>query len=187
MSATSQAESRVAHPVHGLALLVVRLGLFVTLVAGCVFPPSLSVDDSDGGVNSPPAITSIIATDSSGSVQALSDSGGVTFDKVMPGSELVVGLLDTDVDDTLWVYVYIDYMLGAETPARAQSGKCASSGERTRSCTVGISGLCPSLGKYSMTVQVFDRELANDGVPLYKSMTDKAGLTTNRSYDLTCQ
>src|SRR5260221_12207004 len=48
-----QVLSFVARPVH----VVVAV-----LFSGCVIPPPLSIDTSDGGVNAPPAITDLIDT-----------------------------------------------------------------------------------------------------------------------------
>lgn len=172
----------MAHAVHGVAQLVVWLGLVVMMIAGCVFPPSLSVDTSDGGAdNSPPAITSISADE-----QILPDSGTVRFNRDAINPQMTIGLLDTDVNDTLYVHIYIDYTVDSPQPARA-SKECAPSGERTRICVVDIGALCPTAKDYAMTVQVFDRAVSMDNTPpIYKSMTGMGGLTTNRSYTLDC-
>ncbi|HEY4182814.1 MAG TPA: hypothetical protein VGM90_38560 [Kofleriaceae bacterium] len=153
------------------------------LIAGCVFPPSLSVDTSDGGVdNSPPAITSIFADG-----QVLSDSGTVRFNRDAINPQMTLGLLDTDLNDTLYVRIYIDYTVDSPQPARA-GNDCAPTGDRTRTCNVDIGAMCPAVKDgYAMTVQVFDRALAMDNSsPRYKSMMGKGGLTTNRSYTLDC-
>ncbi|HEY4055834.1 MAG TPA: hypothetical protein VGM39_04470 [Kofleriaceae bacterium] len=163
---------------------MVWLGFLVMLVSGCVFPPDLSVDTSDGGVNSPPAIMSISADE-----QVLSDSGTVTFTRGANDPQMVLGLLDNDVNDTLYVGIYINYTVQFPEPARA-TRDCPTSGQRTRTCTIPIAGLCPAVGNgFAMTVQVFDRPLAEDNsVPLYKAMiANSGGLTTNRSYTLNCQ
>src|ERR1043165_5504032 len=66
----------------------VMMLLFCAMLIACVIPPSLRVED-DAGVNSPPAITSVI-----GSPDALSDPGpyfvrpgqlGGTRSRLLPG------------------------------------------------------------------------------------------------------
>ena len=40
-------------------LIGVLVPMFVSMLTGCVIPPSLEVDNGDAGVNSPPAILSV--------------------------------------------------------------------------------------------------------------------------------
>jgi hypothetical protein len=178
---------RVARRLHQSLWIVRALLLFA---GGCVFPPSLSVDTADAGVDSPPAIVSVRSD-----LQELPEPGPVTFELGAP-SQLNLTLIDTDVQDTLYVRVFVGYddpVLGMgpdPTPPRAAciaaSGKTA---QRTATC--GLAGLCqtPDVGQNrGMTIKVFDRPVLDTGTPLYQA-TDPTnpGLSTSRFYYLKCQ
>src|SRR4051812_16833457 len=107
-----QAGSPLARGVHPDRTLVRILGslpfAFVSfaLCAGCVIPPSLSVDNQDAGVNSPPAILAVRSDQ-----QELPEGENVIFDQGPTAGKLNVQLIDTDVADTLFVRVFVDYNL----------------------------------------------------------------------------
>jgi len=155
------------------------------MLVGCVIPPSLSTGD-DAGVNSPPAITSVTSDQ-----QALPEPGPVLFDVGPTAGDVSVSLIDTDLTDTLFVRIFVDYNLPNRFDARA---KCQAppTMKPTRTATCHLNALCATedLGvSRSMTIVVFDREpLApgEGGDPPFQAMP-AGGLSTARFYFLKCQ
>lgn len=183
--ANCHARTPLARGVHR-GVRVVYLALVLAIVSssgGCVIPPSLSVENQDAGVNSPPAITSI----RSDQVE-LPEPGPVTFAR---GSGTInLELFDTNIDDRLYVRVFFNYSIANPTAPRAQC-TAAPSGSVTRSVTCDIGALCleedvENTEYHGMMVHVFDRELAETGTPRFKAMDDEAGLTTSWFYYLDC-
>ena len=180
--ARSRRSAWLAYPLH--ERLPMRAAVFSLLLIGCVIPPSLSADNQDAGTNSPPAITSV----HSDQVE-LSEPGPVT--QARGTGELVVSMIDTDIGDTLFVRVYVNYTINNPTAARA-SCTAAPNQSAKRSCTADLRGLClaadvitSSTTPLDMTVLVFDRELLDDGTPAFQAMPPD-GLTTGKFYHLIC-
>src|SRR5262249_51954341 len=95
----------------------------------------------------------------------------------------------TDVDDTLFVRVYVNYTIKNASPSRA-SCTAAPNHSPTRSCTANLQGLCMEqdvglANPLDMTVVVFDRELLDMGTPLFQAMPE-GGLSTSKFFHLTC-
>lgn len=175
----------MARAVHEVGALVKPLAIIpALLLVGCVIPPSLEVDTEDAGVNSPPAIV-LVTSDQS----ALPEPGPVSFDKGPTAGSLSISLVDTDVADTLFVRVFVDYNLPDRLPARSTC-TATPNGQPMRTATCGLSSLCaqPDLGvQRSMTIVVFDRPLLdNDVEPAFQAM-QPGGLSTSRFYYLKCQ
>ena len=179
--ARTLAGSPLARALHAHAFAVRALVLSL-LAGGCVIPPSLSSNTTDGGVNSPPAILSV-----SSDQQQLVEPGPVLFEQNTTSS-LIVKVRDTDVSDTLYVRVFVDYHFPDATPARAAcTATAAKSADRTASCS--LAGLCETADvgvQRGMTVVVFDREPQDTGTPLYQAMPPD-GLSTDRFFYLQCQ
>ncbi len=192
--------SRRGRPVMARTLQELRSSVYAVsalgLVAlvGCVIPPSLKVDTQDAGVNSPPAIVAV-----SSDLQTLPEPGPLLFEQGT-SSQLNLTLLDTDIGETLYVRIFVDYndpVLGPgadPTPPRSTCvAASASTAQRTATCD--LTGLCETqdVGQTrSMTVVVFDREPLDTGTPLYQAMKPDAsgavtGLSTSRFYYLKCQ
>ena len=177
------AGSRLARAVHDDARVGVLLSL---LIAGCVFPPSLSVEQQDAGVNSPPAITAVRAED-----QALAEAdpkSPAVF--IRDEGSLNISLLDTDEADTLVVRVFINYTLADPENYRAQ---CTAPpiGSARRSITCDVSDVCfeqdvTSGDTLNMSVVVFDRVPLESGDPPFQAMPE-GGLSTSRFFFITCQ
>lgn len=169
----------MAHTVHG-ARDAVPIALLL-MVSACVIPPSLSVDNQDAGVNSPPAIVGIRSDQ-----QDLPEPGPVTFERGR--GTLNATLLDTDVDDSLFVRVFVDYTTMVPTPARSTCSVAGGTGpQRTLTCDIG--GLClpGDIGvTRDMTVVVFDRQPLDAGTPRFQAMAPD-GLKTSWFYHLHCQ
>jgi hypothetical protein len=173
----------VARAVHELrAPVAPLLALSMVLVgfAGCILPPSLSTDDQDAGVNSPPSITAV-RTDADnlfepGPVSITRNSGTINFD-----------LLDTDVDDTLQVRVFIDYTIKTPTPVRAQC-TAPPTGTPMRTVTCTASAICQPGDDgqtRNLTAVVFDRLPLESGNPMFQAMPE-GGLSTSRFFFVNC-
>lgn len=179
----SLARAGMARRVHGSGRLVRFALLAVLVVGGCVIPPNLSVEDQDAGVNSPPAIT-LVSSDE----KALPEPGPVIF--VRGTGSLNLELLDTDLNDTLFVRVFVNYdPLTNPSPPRSTC-TAAPSGAAKRTLTCDLTALClmgdsgtPGL---FMSVVVFDRQPIEGGDPPFQQMPE-GGLSTSRFYMLMCQ
>lgn len=179
----SRGRFALARGVHGHRALVPAplLGLFGLLASGCVIPPSLSAEDQDAGVNSPPAITAV-RTDADnlfepGPVALTRNSGSINFE-----------LLDTDVQDTLVVRVFIGYRIEDPTPARAQcTAPPTGTATRTVTCTAGAICQASDDGKTNLelTAVVFDRVPLEVGKPEFQAMPER-GLSTSRFFFASC-
>jgi hypothetical protein len=171
--------------VHGLGVPVGTLVslMLLSLVVGCVIPPSLEVEVNDAGVNSPPAILSVTSDQ-----QALPEPGPVVFDKGPSAGSLSVSLIDTDTLDTLYVRIFVDYNLPDRLPARST---CTATPNMMpmRTATCDLSALCATADvgvQRSMTIVVFDRQPLESGEPPFQAMPE-GGRSTSRFYFLKCQ
>jgi hypothetical protein len=179
----SRSRSPLARAVHADrwivgGLLSTTLGLSLV---GCVFPPSLQVAD-DAGVNAPPAILAVL-----GDQAPLPEPGPVSVERGDAAGSLRVSLIDADVDDQLYVRIFVDYNVPDRLPARIQ---CAATPNKTafRTATCSLPGLCMTsdIGvQRNMTIVVFDRPPHDSGADP-QGMPD-GGLSTYRFYFLKCQ
>lgn len=186
ISAGTLETSTLARAVHDSRELVRFVPLLLLgLIGGCVIPPDLSVSDGDAGVNSPPAILAVRSD-----LEELPEGGSVVFERTV--GTLNVTLYDTDVSDTLFVRVFVDYDFADPSPARSTcTAPCTPPCTAVqRSTTCDLTALCTkddvmSAQERFMAVQVFDREPLESGSPRFKVMAP-GGLTTSKSYLLTC-
>lgn len=177
----SQARWGVACGLHAARASVVPVVLaMMSMLASCVIPPSLEVSE-DAGVNAPPAILSV-----TGDQQPLFDGQPVVFEQ--GASSMTVSLLDVDVDDTLYVRVFVDYSVQDPLDARVRCPESAT-GAAVRSVTCNLATLCVSSDvgvQRNMTVVVFDRKPLEDGTaPAFQAMPP-GGLSTSRFFFLKC-
>lgn len=187
ISAGTLARSALARAVHDLRELVHALPIVLAaLVGGCVIPPDLSVSDGDAGINSPPAILAVRSD-----LVELPEGNSFVYERGQ--GSLNVTLYDTDVSDTLYVRVFVEYDFADPTPARSTCTAPCSPPCTTvqRSTTCDLAALCTAgdvtaAKELFMAVQVFDREPLESGSPRFKAMPP-GGLTTSKSYKLTCQ
>lgn len=173
--------SVVARTVHDSR---VPVGVLVSLlVVGCVIPPSLSVENQDAGVNSPPAITAVRAEDT-----ALAEADPNKPAIFIPNEGTInVALLDTDVLDTLYVRVFVNYTLTRPEPPRTScTAAPAGSTRRTVTCDVGSVCFQAEPGDFNMQVMVFDRQPLEGGDPPHQQMPE-GGLSASKFFFLTCQ
>jgi len=179
----SQPCARMARGVHGSRALVYFALLAALVVGGCVIPPNLSVEDQDAGVNSPPAIT-LVSSDE----KALPEPGPVIF--VRGTGSLNLELLDTDVGDTLFVRVFVNYdpLTNPSPPRSTCTAAPANAAKRTVTCDLTALCLMGDSMKTDlvMSVVVFDRQPLENGDPPFQQMPD-GGLSTGRFYFLMCQ
>jgi hypothetical protein len=177
--ATRRARSPLARPLHG-GMAIRALALAMTF-AGCVIPPSLSVDTTDAGLNSPPTITSVRADG-----VELTEYSDVTFEKGLGTLNLTV--YDTDINDTLYPKIFVDYTFRNPTPPRSPCSQAAGD-TVMRSSTCDLAGLCldADIGqRRTMQVLVFDRQVLDVGTPVHQAMPP-GGLSTSRTFTLICQ
>ena len=139
--------SFVARPVH--VLLAVMLG-------ACVVPPPLEVDTSDGGANSPPAITSVI--DTSGTSRRPPDT--ITLLTMPLPQTLRVGLVERDVDDDLFLQLFVDYETASPHDADVNcTAPPIGDGSSTRSADCTTNSLCDTApSEHTLEIEVYDRE-----------------------------
>jgi len=173
----------MARAVHGLRWLVRFAFVACLVVGGCVIPPNLTVGTEDAGVNSPPAITSVASDE-----QELPEPGPVTFQQGT--GSMFLELLDTDLADTLFVRIFVNYNLPDQNPARSTC-TAATTGAPKRTVTCDLTSLCEMnevglADPLSMTVVVFDRApLEGPEPPKFQAMPE-GGLSTSRFYQLNC-
>lgn len=170
--------SRLARAVHDVRLPVIFLVAPLMLV-GCVIPPSLSVDNQDAGINSPPAVIAVRTEQ-----EELAELETVAF--VMGEQSTVsVELLDTDLQDTLYVRIFVDYTLDSPDPARSAC-TAPPTGTARRTVTCDTTALCPDLLMHDMQVKVFDRQILDGGTPPFQAMPE-GGLSTGKAFKLQCK
>ncbi len=175
----SQADTGLARALHDRSTVLL---LFAMLLVGCVIPPSLSVDNQDAGINSPPAILSVRSDQ-----QALAEPGPVVFAR---GSGTIqLSLIDTDLLDSLEVRVFVNYTPSNTTAPRSVC-KASTNGTPQRTTTCDLAALClpedDNVENLKMSLVVFDRQVLDTGTPAFQSMAP-GGLSTDKFYFLTCQ
>jgi hypothetical protein len=181
-SASPHARSPLARALHHRA----RVWAVVTsvLFAGCIIPPSLSVSAEDAGIDSPPSITSARSD-----LLELVEPGPYLFPTAPDAQNETINLtlLDTDVDDALYVRIYVNYTVSAPTAPRSTcSAVSNSSAVRTTTCS--LAALClPSdpAGFQIMEIVVFDRQPLDVGAPMFKAIP-AGGESTTRTFQLGC-
>jgi hypothetical protein len=162
-------------------LLVLAIGS-----SGCIIPPSLSVDNQDAGIDSPPSITSVRSD-----LSAMIEPGPYTFPAAPDAQNETVNLslLDTDVNDSLYVRIYVDYTVVTPTAPRSTCNAVVN-GAAVRTTTCSLAALClqsdvSSDPTHIMEIVVFDREPLDSGSPTFKAIPD-GGQSTTRTYQLGC-
>ncbi len=177
--------SPLARTVHDRVSAVGFLVSFLVVgqLTGCVITPSLSVDNQDAGANSPPAVVAV-----RGEQSELPELGTVVF---VPGEgSLNVELIDTDLLDTLYIRVFVDYQLADPKPARSTCTAAPTDNAR-RTVTCDATALCTVADTMTdklldMNVKVFDRVLLETGTPAFQAMPE-GGLSTGKVFHLQCE
>jgi len=181
--ATGLAGSSVARALHdrrGLRALAFLLGC---CLVGCIVPPSLSVDVQDAGIDSPPSITAVRSSSQELPEGAIAQFAFGQMDTIN------LTLLDTDITDTLYVRIFVNYKPEDPTPARSFCQSAAGmSAFRTATCDT--TALCQqaevgNLTPLLMRIVVFDRQVLDSGSPAFMAMP-VGGQSTSRVYSLFC-
>jgi hypothetical protein len=186
--ATSHRSGHVARALHHHRGLRAVFIVAASCMAGCIIPPSLSVDVQDAGIDSPPSITSARSD-----LQELPEPGPVTFVAApdAPNVTINLTLLDTDIGDTLYANIYIDYNPQQPTNARSECLPAVSTGAAIRTTTCSASAIClqsdiSTGADHIMEIVVFDRMVLNGSAqPQFKAIPPD-GQSTTRTYLLNC-
>jgi hypothetical protein len=186
-AATSNALARVARTLH-VSSPVLRLAMTTGLVAaaGCIFPPSIEFEQRDAGTNAAPSITSVRGPDQ----QEL--KLGEPF-IVSPGQDgdLTVTVFDSDVDDLLYIKVFVDYReQAAPLNARSQCTAGPDMQAETRAARCALTALCTMMDiglPHSMEIDVYDRppDSTAELTPPFRA-TLPPGLKSTNYYPLQC-
>ncbi|HUS27175.1 MAG TPA: hypothetical protein VMZ53_01665 [Kofleriaceae bacterium] len=174
----------MARPLHGAGVLRAVVALGFAMFAGCVFPPSLSVDTTDAGANSAPAIVSVRAD-----LVEFPQFSTLVFEKGNGAGQLNVTLHDTDLDDTLYVKIFVNYNRPDPTPARSQCETAGKTVERT--CSAPMQAVCTTadIGANPLPVmQVFvsDADVEPNIQPPFQGLPP-GRLSTSLTFFLRCQ
>ena len=186
-SALPHRADRVARSLHDHRGLRAFVYVVASCMAGCIIPPSLSVDVQDASIDSPPSITSVRSD-----LKELSEPGPVSFAAAPDanGVSINLTLLDTDVLDTLYARIYVDYNPLQPTNARSECLPALSNGSAVRTTTCSASAIClqseiSATADHIMEIVVFDRQLVPGGTPAFKAIPPD-GQSTTRTYQLNC-
>jgi hypothetical protein len=178
--ATARVRSGLARRLHHVD--VIRVSVLAMLFTGCVIPPSLSVDTTDAGLNSPPSIISVRADG-----VELPEYSTVNFEQGVGTLNLIV--YDTDLNDTLQPKIFVDYLYPENTTPPRSECTPAAGDTVMRTSTCPLTGLClnADIGKVrTMQVLVFDRQIIEGQQPVHQAMLPP-GLSTSRTFSLRCQ
>lgn len=180
----SQGDPSVARTVHG-SRLVASVLLAASTVPGCVVPPPLEIEDQDAEANTPPIITEV----RDATQTPLVHGQVVTVDRATP-STIELTLFDRNVDQTLFVQVFVDYDTTSGTsPPRAQCPGPAgvpppATPSDTRTVTCPTAGLCDSADPTprKLELEVYDAEPV--GQAPYR--TAPGGFKSTWTFQLVC-
>ena len=178
--ANAKGQSPLARPLHISEMLVAPI-LFMRLT-GCLLPPTLGVETQDAGINSPPAITSVRID-----LGEVTEPGPISVGAT-PG-KLNLKVIDSDLTDTVFPKIFVDYDYPDPTPTPARS-TCTpgSAGTAERTSTCDLAGVCSpaeKTGVHLVSIVVFDRQVLDSGTPLYKA-TPPGTMSTSQTFLLKC-
>ena len=169
----------MARCVHRFSAAVPVALLAAIAAAACVVPPPLSLDEPDAGLNNPPVIRGV--RDGTGQPQVR--PGPLTF--VVGQGELLVTAADTDLGDTLYVRMYLDYGINNRfenfrVQCEAAPGTMPSV-ERTITCP--LLGLCTddlidTGDQHIFEIDVFDRLPISVPGRLFRGVTPPGEIAT---------
>lgn len=102
---------------------------------------------------------------------------------------LSVTVYDTDLDDTLFVSLFVNYNVPAPTPPRS-TARASVTDSIIRTLSVSMEGACTT-GEVGadplplLQVYVFDRQVLDNIEPLYQAM-GPGGLSASQTFFLRC-
>ena len=146
--------------VHGVRPVIPAAFVVLAMASGCVIPPSLSLEENDAAVNSPPVLRDV------------RDEVGNPFERpgprdvVVGAGRLVITAADNDLDDTLFVRFYLDYGLVNPTPPKITCQALPGATPTVeRQVTCSLIGVCNSgdVGAlHVFEIDVYDRMPIDD-------------------------
>jgi hypothetical protein len=157
---------------------------------GCVIPPDLAPDDGDAGPSSPPVLVE------AGPSPDFSFPGPIQLERP-DAREMTLTLRDIDLEDVLFVRLFVDYGRPDPTPAWADC-QAAPNGQAVRLAECPVSALCTSilgtdLGDHTLEAMVSDRPFIPDsdpaavGQPPYRAVGDVSHASSSlRAWVMRC-
>lgn len=148
-------------------------------LAGCVIPPPLERENLDASVNSIPVITRVDPN--------FPSPGPIAIHR-QEQEPISLTVRDNDLNDTVWVYLFVDYNYPSPVP---HLNSCQSSvSELDRNLTCPLNALCafeegPPDQLHYLEAMVTDRALLPEGEPLYRALPPDTGVSY-RSWLMTC-
>ena len=151
----------------------------LALATACVIPPQLDqASPPDGGVNAFPALIEIDPSFPSPGPIAVSqqDQRDMSF-----------RVRDTDLNDTIYVYLFRDYNYPDPTPHLSSCQDSTNELERDLTCKLNrLCGFTDGTDTiHVLEAMITDRELSGDGEPLYRALPVDAGYSF-RTWLMTC-
>lgn len=155
------------------------------LGSGCIFPTNLEVSSGDAGPSSPPIIVS------AGPADDFRFPGPIILDR-QDTRTLSLNVIDNDIDDVIFVRLYVDYGRPNPEPAFAEC-QAAPTGEATRVLACPVNSLCNPIGdsdtsNHFLEAMVVDREFladsdpAAEGQPLFRAVRDASRVQPTIQY-----
>jgi hypothetical protein len=155
--------------------------------SSCVIPPDLELDEVDGGAGSPPVIVS------SGPSPEFSVPGPLVLER-NDSRDITLTVEDHDIDDDLYVRMFVDYPADTATRAACRVGP---TGEVDRIIECPTERLCEGVddqdtSRHFLEAMVADREFLADNNPdaedqePNRALPDDAGYSF-RAWMISCQ
>lgn len=162
--------------------------LAMSMIAGttaCVVPPPLALDQPDAALNGAPSLVSVRLADGK---EVVEPPGAV--DLQIGADNATVTVYDSDLTDTLYVQIFVDYDPANSTPARSRCSAAPSptgAAERTASCPmVAVCGADDTAtNPHRLLIEVYDREPQIDGTPVFRAVP-APGIADPRWFTLNC-
>lgn len=153
--------------------------LALVLGAGCVIPPQLDPEgSSDGGVNAFPALIEIDPN--------FPAPGPIDISE-QDQRDMSFRVHDTDLDDTIFVYLFRNYNYPDPTPHLSSCKDATNELERVLTCKLNrLCGFTDGTDTvHVLEAMITDRELSDEGEPLFRALPEGAGYSF-RTWLMTC-
>lgn len=160
---------------------ITRLSALLLVGAGCERTPT---DIPDAAPNAAPAITLVTA----GGAE-LPPYSVVTLETDANAGTLNITAYDTDLDDTLYVSLFVNYNVPAPVPPRS-TARASVTDSIVRTVSGSTEGVCTAADIGAdplplLQVHVFDRQVLDNVEPLYQAMVP-GGLSASQTVFLRC-
>jgi hypothetical protein len=170
---------------HG-ALLAIPAGLS----SACLIPPDLAPAGADAGPSAPPIIRS---------AQPIQYAfpGPIILDRV-DSPQMVLEVEDADLEDTLYVQLYVDYVLPLSPVPALGACQAAPSGDAKRILDCDTTNLCNTIAStddtnHKLEAMASDRAFISDSDPEaagqdpFRALADRAHASwTTASWVMSC-